>query len=152
MRTILLSLFSRHTPNGNLSPKSYPFYKELVELFNKEYITIQLGSSKEPDIGAVYRYNNLPAEDLVRIVQDMDCFCSVDSFLPHLYQCYAPEKKGVVIWSLSDPLIFGYKTNINLLKDRKYLRAEQYLDWNDVEQIKEAFVEPTVILSKVKEI
>jgi hypothetical protein len=29
----------------------------------------------------------------------------------------------------SDPNIFGYPGNINLLKDRSYLRPEQFLHW-----------------------
>ncbi len=115
MKSILLSLFSRKTPEGKTSPKSYPFYKELTKSLNDMgFLTIQLGVVEESDIGAIHRYNGLPAEDLVKIVKDSYTFISCDTFLPHLCQCYCPEKRGIVIWSKSDPAVFGYPNNINL--------------------------------------
>lgn len=152
MKSILLSLFSRQTPEGEPSPKSYPFYKELAAELNKNWLTVQLGIEGEPDIRAARRYNDLPAEDLVRLVKDIDTWISVDSFLPHLMQCYCPQKRGITIFSQSDPQIFSYSNNINLLKDRKYLRKEQFEFWSGISADKSSFVSPKEIINSLKEI
>jgi hypothetical protein len=56
-----------------------------------------------------------------------------------------------VIWSQSNPLIFGHEENINLLKDKKYLRKEQFYLWEQCEYNKDAFVEPTTVLKHIKQ-
>jgi hypothetical protein len=51
-------------------------------------------------------------------------------------------KPGIVLWSVSDPEIFGYPENLNLLKDRKYLRKDQFAVWEAVTLDPETFVGP----------
>jgi hypothetical protein len=107
--------------------KSYPYWDELIKL---------LGSHEIKEISGI-----LPEKKIIELVNWCDIWISIDSFLQHLV-AYHKLKKGIVIWGLSDPELFGYKSNINLLKDRKYLRPgiEQYLFWKDVPINKEAFI------------
>ena len=72
----------------------------------------------------------------------------MDSFLPHLAQ--QVEKPGVVIWSVSDPEIFGYKNNLNILKDRKYLRGNQFDIWEAGSYNPEAFLKAEEVYSVIK--
>jgi len=153
MKKIALSLFSRETPSGKPSPKSYPWYLELTEALNNSgYYTIQVGIQKEKDIGAIVRWNDLSAEGLVKTAREIDSYISVDNFFPHLMQYYAPEKRGIVIFSQSNPLIFGYPTNKNLLKDKKYLKNDQFSFWDSTVSIKAAFVSPEIVVTSLKEI
>jgi hypothetical protein len=68
----------------------------------------------------------------------------VDSFFQHF--CWDLGKPGIVIWGQSDPNIFGHPENINLLKDRKYLREKQFWLWEQAEYNEEAFVLPVAVL------
>ena len=81
-------------------------------------------------------------DELKFMVEWCDLFISVDSFLPHFVKAYGFDKKGIVLWGVSDPLLFGYKDFTNLLKDRKYLREKQYWIWKDEVWNKEVFVDP----------
>lgn len=92
-------------------------------------------------------YFNLPAKELIKITSDMDRFISVENFFPHFVNYNFPEKKGIVIFSKSDPEIFGYQQNINYLKDKKYLRWDQFGPWEYTDFIKESFPEPIDILN-----
>jgi hypothetical protein len=54
------------------------------------------------------------------------------------------------VFGQSDPNIFGHPENINLLKDRKYLREKQFWIWEQAEFIEEAFVTPDVVIDALK--
>jgi hypothetical protein len=54
-------------------------------------------------------------------------------------------KKGIVLWSVSDPLIYGHPENINLLKDRSCLSENQILWWEYVEHDPAKFVRPEAV-------
>ncbi len=87
---------------------------------------------------------NLSFVEIGRLVDRCAFWLTVDSFLPHLAQ--HQHKPGVVIWSVSDPLIFGYRENLNLLKDRAYLRSNQWAVWEDCAYNTEAFIDPVAVL------
>ena len=53
----------------------------------------------------------------------------VDNFFQHFASHL--EKPGIVIFGKSNPDIFGYKHNINILKDRANLRAKQFDIWEE---------------------
>jgi hypothetical protein len=55
-------------------------------------------------------------------------------------------KQGIVLWSVSDPNIYGHPENINLLKDRSYLAKNQFLWWDFVEYNADAFVSPEEVI------
>jgi ADP-heptose:LPS heptosyltransferase len=58
-------------------------------------------------------------------------------------------KKGIVLFSQSDPKHFGYEENINLYKDKKFFRQNQFDIWEFANYNKDAFVEPEVILNVI---
>lgn len=86
--------------------------------------TIQVGSAGEPFVGADEMRFNLTNESLKQLVDEMDSFVSVDTYFQHFAAYHG--KSGVVIFSQSDPNIFGHSTNTNILKSREYLRANQF--------------------------
>lgn len=151
MNEIVLSLFSRKSPTGKPSAKNYPWPEELVSLLRENgYKTIQIGVEGEPDINADLKYFGLKFKDLQKLCLESFTWISVDNFLPHMMQL--TDKKGVVAWGKSDPKIFGYPNNINLLKSGFYLRPNQFSLWFDEHYVTQAFVEPKVILEAVKQI
>ncbi len=121
--------------------KSYPYWEELILLL------------KDHEIKEIKEI--LPEQEIIDLVNWSDVWITIDSFLPHLC-AYHKLKRGIVIWGKSDPLLFGYPHNINLLKDKKYLRKMQFRDWvspwNDVEWNKEAFVSPETILEALNNV
>lgn len=118
---------------GNIqNAKSYPYWEELLVLLKDQEIK---------EIKGI-----LPEQEIIGLVNWCNCWCSTDSFLPHLVKYYN-LKPGIVLWGKSDPEIFGYPENINLLGDRKNLRPDQFRWWKDVEWRKEDFVRPEIIVS-----
>lgn len=155
-KIVLLSLFSRAThKTGSPSPKSYPpdFAIELNKLLiDQNYYTIQIGLEQEPEIRAKERINSPPIPKLIELIKNCEFFISVDNILNHMAHFY--QKRGIVIFSQSSPEIFGYKENLNLLKDKKYLRPpkQQFEYWEQTPYIKAAFVSPSVILDNIKKL
>ena len=64
------------------------------------------------------------------LIKSVDGFVTIDSFLQHMVAKIRPEMIGVVVWTVSDPDIFGYPANYNVV-NRQYLRADQYNIWPD---------------------
>lgn len=148
---VLLSLSSRKLRNGGINPKNYPYGKELIELLRKENITtIQTRVADDPILDADEVKSELTFKSLEKIIKECDTFISVDNFIQH-YATYL-GKKGIVIFSKSDPIIFGHSQNINILKSRNYLRPGQFGTWEEDQFIKEAFIEPDIIVSKLKKL
>jgi hypothetical protein len=118
---------------GNFeSPKSYPYWTELLDLLKDNEIKEIKGILTEKEI--------------IDLVNWSDIWISIDSFLPHLC-AFKKLKPGIVVWGKSDPEMFGYKHNTNLLKSRDNLRPgkEQFMWWKDVPYNKEIFVLPQEI-------
>ena len=147
---ILISPFAQNLRNGKENPKNFPYWSELVsKLIDGGFNVIQIGSSKDTPIkydvlphdhvGTFEFKQNLKLKEIVELVKGCDVWISVDSFLQHLC-AYHELKRGIVIFSQSDPKHFGYPRNINLLKDRKHLREKQFWLWEQCEYNKEAFV------------
>src|SRR5690349_8577018 len=103
-KTILISRGVRPLRNGKTNAKTYPYFDELVSL---------LGDYEIKEI------ETMPLEQLEPTIKSAETVICVDSFIQHF--CWLIGKQAVVIWGKSDPLIFGHKENINILKDRKYL-------------------------------
>lgn len=132
-------------------PKNYPFWPELIQLL-KDHEVIQIGVEGETKMVEDYRFNCTSAE-LIELCKDADCFISVENFFPHfMHFNFKGEKKGVVIFSKSDPEIFGYPENVNLLKDKKYLRWDQFGPWEMTDYIEEAFPTPKTVYNAVLEL
>lgn len=132
--------------------KNFPYWRELVGLLRLEgYFTAQIGIPTEKYIGTNVFLNNKKLSELPTLIRSFDLWLSVDNFLPHLVHAMCPEKKGIVIFSRSDPKIFGYEENINLLKSRNYLRKDQYGYWWDCEFIKVAFPSAEYVFDIIKQ-
>jgi len=144
---IVLSPYSKQLRTKKENPKNYPYWKELVDKLGKFNTIVQIGVKDEVVLVPECRFN-MPLKEISAIINLCDFWVSVDNFLPHLANKLG--KKGVVLWSISDPKIFGYKQNVNILKDRSYLRERQFEIWEQAEYNIDAFVSPTVVVERLK--
>jgi hypothetical protein len=99
-------------------------------------------------------YEVRKAKDIYTSWQEMkadldwcDVWISVDTYWQHF--AWYHDKKGIVVWSKSDPLIFGHESNINVIKDRSYLRANQFDIWEAEPFDSNAFPTPESVVSYV---
>jgi hypothetical protein len=114
--------------------KMYPYMGDLVSLLLKDNHEIKelllTGQEKVPNTLPLY---DLSYVDIYRLLDEVDYFICVDSFLQHLVKwynkLYIKEKKGAVIWCLSNPEIFGHKENLNIYKNKVYFKSLQHEQW-----------------------
>jgi predicted transcriptional regulator len=125
-----------------------------IEWWNKvvssypAYRWVQIGMQSDWVINGVIPQFNLSLSDVKRVAMDSDYVICVDSFLQHLL---APTKKKlIVLWTKSDPEIYGYPWNINLLKDRKLLRPDQYGVWAMCPIDASAFIDPQEVIKLLR--
>lgn len=141
---LVISPYSRKLRNGLDNPKNYPYWKEVIAKIDDHII--QVGVTGEEQLVDDFR-TDLSIADLRQLIDECDLWISCDSMFQHLG--WDQGKAGIVIFSQSDPLIFGHEENINLLKDRSYLRENQFLWWEDVEYNKDAFVDPEIVIDAI---
>jgi ADP-heptose:LPS heptosyltransferase len=147
---ILISPFSNTLRNGKKNPKNYPvdYWKKLISIIGDKNV-VQIGAIGEERLATDCRFG-LPFNVIKELIDKCDFFISVDTFLPHMANHYG--KHGIVIFSQSDPKIFGYPENINLLNDKKHLRTNQFWIWEQCNYKENAFVKPEVVYAKVMEL
>ena len=138
---IIISPFSKVLPNNRENPKNYPFWDELVAMIDEPIV--QIGIEGERQLVSDFR-KNLPIAELKNLLKECRTWISCDSFFQHL--AWVEGKRGIVLWAVSDPLIFGHSENVNLLKDRSFLAPNQFLWWQAYEHNKDAFVRPEEVL------
>ena len=138
---ILIHPYAKALQNGKRNPKNYPYWKELLELINEPIV--QIGVEGEEQLVSDFR-KNLTMLELRQLVKDCRTWIGVDSFFQHL--AWSEGKPGIVLWSVSDPLIFGHAENINLLKDRSTLAPNQFLWWDFTEYNPNAFTDPKEVI------
>ena len=143
---IIISPYSKALLSGKQNPKNYPYWKELIEMIDEPII--QIGIEGETQLVPDFR-KNLPITELRKLIQECRTWISCDSFFQHLG--WDEGKKGIVLWGVSDPLIYGHPENINLLADRKHLAENQFLWWEFVDHRNERFVKPKIVLEHLKE-
>jgi hypothetical protein len=144
----IISPYSHKLPNGKRNPKNFPWFAELVAKLNQK--CIQIGITGEEPINGTECVFNASFDNLRQLVNASDTWISVDNFFPHFCHC-EKLKSGIVIFGRSDPNLFSYPENINLLKDRKYLRPDQWGIWDDVEYQEKAFIDPQKVIDKIIE-
>jgi ADP-heptose:LPS heptosyltransferase len=132
---IVISPFSRALNNGKMNPKNFPYWKELIAMIDEPIV--QIGIEGEEQLVQDFR-KNLSIDQLKQLLKECRTWIGCDSFFQHL--AWSEGKPGVVIWSVSDPLIFGHPENINLLKDRSCLAANQFLWWESTDYDADKFV------------
>jgi len=138
---ILIAPFAKPLVNGKNNPKNYPYWKELIAQIDERII--QVGVEGEEQLVPEF-VKNLPIARLKELIAECRTWIGCDSFFQHLaWDCGKP---GVVLWSVSDPLIYGHPENINLLKDRSYLAPNQFLWWDFTKHNPDAFVKPEEVL------
>ena len=143
---IIISPYSKALLSGKQNPKNYPYWETLIEMIDEPII--QVGIEGEKQLVPDFR-KNLPITELRKLIQECRTWISCDSFFQHLG--WDEGKKGIVLWGVSDPLIYGHPENINLLADREHLAENQFLWWEFVEHRNERFVKPKIVLEHLKE-
>lgn len=138
---IIISPFAKKLRNEQENPKNYPYWQELVSLIDEPMV--QVGVTGETQLVNDFR-KDLSLKELENLVLQCRTWISVDSFFQHF--CWNLKKPGIVIFGQSDPLIFGHPENINLLKDRSYLREKQFWLWEQAIYKPESFIEPAEIV------
>jgi ADP-heptose:LPS heptosyltransferase len=138
---IIISPYSKALRNGKPNAKNYPYWKELIKLINEPII--QVGIEGEEQLVPDFK-KNLSLKELETLLNECRTWISCDSFFQHF--AWDKKKYGIVLWSVSDPLIFGHTENINLLKDRKNLVSNQFLWWEDTEHDPDKFIQPEEVL------
>lgn len=147
-KIVVISPWSHKLPTGNENPKNFPYWEELVvDLKAAGCYIKQIGVTGEKLIGADEIIFNASIDSLKEILNECDTFISVDSFFPHFAHYH--NKHGIVIFSQSDPILFGYPENLNILKSRDYLRKEQFWLWTQTEYDEQAFISSKDVLSNV---
>lgn len=143
---IIISPYAKPLRNGGNNPKNYPYWKELIALIGDDEPIVQVGTKGEVQLVEDFR-TDLSMIRLNDLVASARIWVSVDSFFQHF--CWDIGKPGIVLWGQSDPIIFGHPENTNLIKDRAFLRQNQFLWWEDELYMKEAFVLPEVVLKEI---
>lgn len=138
---IIIAPFAKALRNGANNPKNYPHWHRLVSMIDEEIV--QVGVSGEEQLVENF-HENLTLPQLTELVNECRTWISVDSFFQHF--AWDLGKYGVVLWGQSDPNIFGHPENLNLLKDRKYLRDKQFWMWEQASYIEDAFVSPEEVV------
>lgn len=146
---ILISPYSRPLHNGKLNPKNYPYWGAFIEVLKKDgHEIIQIGSKGEKQLVEEFK-QDLESYELICLLDWCDVWISVDNFFQHFAENFS-EKRGIVIWGKSDPQIFGYKKNVNLLRDREFLRKDQFNYWENEPYDAGVFVDPTQICLELR--
>jgi ADP-heptose:LPS heptosyltransferase len=138
---IIISPYAKKLVNNKENPKNYPFWNELIKLIDEPIV--QVGIDGETQLVDDFR-KNLSMPQLRQLIKDCRIWIGVDSFFQHL--AWSEGKPGIVLWSVSDPLIFGHTENINLLKDKVYLAENQFLWWDFIEHDSSKFVAPEEVI------
>lgn len=144
---IIIAPYAKKLVSKKENPKNYPYWKELIALIDEPIV--QVGVLGETQLVEDFR-TNLSIPELRKLIQECRTWIGVDSFFQHL--CWDEGKKGIVLWGVSDPLIFGHPENINLLKDRSHLAANQFLWWDYTEHKNERFVEPKEVIEHLHKV
>jgi ADP-heptose:LPS heptosyltransferase len=145
---IIIAPYAQKLRTCKENPKNYPYWEELVQELQKTMQVVQVGVEGEKQLVPDFR-KNLPIAELRKLIQECSNWIGVDSFFQHL--AWDEEKFGIVLWGPSDPLIWGHPENINLLKDRSHLVANQFIWWEATEHNDDRFVKPQEILKYLKD-
>jgi ADP-heptose:LPS heptosyltransferase len=144
---ILISPYSKRLRNGNLNPKNYPYWPELISMIREKFpeqTLVQIGVEGEEKLDCHSFTKHLSLEGLADWLGRCDTWIGVDNFFPH-YASYI-GKRGIVIFGMSDPRVFGCPENINVLRDTKYLRKHMFDFWENEKEEPRAFAKPDKIM------
>lgn len=141
---ILIAPFAKELRNGENNAKNYPFWPQLIDLLQKDGHEItQIGEKNDKKLVEQAKFG-LSFNELQLLLDDFDTFIAVDSFFQHFAWYY--NKPGIIIFSKSDPEIFGHSLHNNLLKSRDYLRKNQFGFWESEPYDESSFVTPEEVI------
>lgn len=148
---IVIAPYAAKLRSGKENPKNFPYWDRLVSLLKADgYEVVQIGASHETAIeGVDHFFANWPFPKLKDLIQGCDLWISVDSWLPHFAHC-EKLKPGIVLFGQSDPHIWGYPENINILRGRDFLRRYQYDTWEAAEYNPLAFVYAENVMAEIR--
>lgn len=146
---ILIFPWSRNTSDGKASPKNYPHWDAVVAgLLKSGLEVLQVSCTGESDVAGTKRVNDLPLDQIAELMKSSETWISVDNFAHHM--AWTLKYPGIVIFGMSDPEIFGHPENINILKDRRFLRARQFGLWSQEAPNPDSFAGPAAVLEAVR--
>jgi len=116
--------------------KEWPFFEELISLNPEVNFVEVLIEGQNPTKGAAAMYGT--RKEILQELKDSDMFISIDSWLQHLASMQT-DKLGLVIFSRSNPAIFGYPKFANVFENTKYFKSNPYEAWSPVDIMTEAF-------------
>ena len=138
---IIIAPFAQRLISGKTNPKNYAYWKQLIPLIKEEII--QVGVDGEEQLVEDFR-KNLPISELCLLLKQCTTWIGVDSMFQHL--AWRENKPGIVLWTVSNPNIFGHPENINLLKSKDNLAKNQFLWWDSTEYDPDKSVNPEIVL------
>lgn len=145
---VLISAFSRKLKHGRENPKNYPYFNEVIEGIKNIYPEAkfyQVKLSEEPKLEKVDEVlNDLTIPELKIILDKCETWLSIDNFFHHFAAYYG--KMGIVIFTVSDPALFGHYINFNIYKDKKYFRENQFGLWEECPVIENPYIEPQKVV------
>lgn len=149
MKEIIISPYSQKLRNGKRNPKNYPYWQQVIDLLKARGFRItQIGRGDEVRLDRVDEFvTDQPLDVLRQRLRNCYTWISVDNFFPHL--CHLEKKPGIVLWGRSDPKLFGYPENKNLLKNIGFLRPQQFDIWEVEEYSPLVFVDPQTVVDAV---
>ncbi len=148
MKKIIISPYSSKLSN-KVNPKNYPYWNEITKsLKSLNYFLIQVGITDEERLRNIdlFKINLDFNTELKELLDSCFCWFSVDNFFHHFAAYY--NKPGVVIFTVSDPRIFGHAQNLNLYRGEQYFRKDQFGIWENSEYNKKAFIDPAIVIKK----
>ena len=149
---ILIHPYSRKTVSGATNAKNYAYWNELIALLKSEHQITQIATKEEPKLVDDVKVS-LSFDDLKILIPKYDFFIAVDSFFPHFVNTYNLPIKGMVIWTVSDPEIFGYKDRFtNVLQSRDNLRKNQFSMIEEEVFDPNKSVKPEVIMDMIRKL
>ena len=106
------------------NPKDWPFFDKLIEAL-PQHEWVQIGFGDKPIKGAEQVVTN--RQGVIELIDKCDTWISVDTWLQHVATLTC-KKRGIAIFSKSEPKMFGHPQNINLLKSQMYVQ-NPYAMW-----------------------
>lgn len=150
MSQIIISPWAKVPRDGRFCAKNYPYWEKVVELLKPSYKIIQIGVNGEAKIKGCEQKFNLTMGELKSLLDSCVTWISVDNFFPHFAHYHG--RKGIAIFGISDPKIFGYPENINLIRSRNNLRLDQWNMWDTETHNPKVFISAETVAENVNDI
>lgn len=124
---ILLQTSGKQMRNGEKNPKvpSGEWWGSLLDWLTQNGHTTRI----LPEV--------LGWDGMLQELEWCDTWIAPDSYWQHF--AWYEGKPGIVVFSQSDPLLFGHDCNTNIYKDKGYFRKDQYATWEQAQYNEDAF-------------